>query len=97
MGLLLDTAESSASLNPSMAQEYTKDRDIHEQIAYAYRTLCSKLIGMQRDYEEDTTIHVDAQDHDKAEITSGVAIRIKELMAKNQKMLTKMIAAGLGE
>lgn len=80
-----------------MAPEYTKDRDIHEQIAFAYRILCGKLLNLQRDMEEDTTVHVDAQDFEKAEITSGMAIRVKELLSKNQKMLVKMSAAGLGE
>lgn len=76
--------------------EYGKERDLMEQICFAYRNLVNRIDAIVTDIADEIILAGQNGDSEKVKYLSLVAGDLREAHSKNVKLKTKMEAQGLG-
>lgn len=76
--------------------EYGKERDLMEQICFAYRNFVNRIEAIGGEIADEILLANEAGDTDKARILSHFALMLRDAHSKNVKLKTKMEAQGLG-
>jgi hypothetical protein len=81
---------------PRTGHEYGKERDLMEQICFAYRNLVNRVEAIGDDVADEIILAGQDGDSDKVKYLSTVAGALRDAHSKNVKLKTKMEAQGLG-
>lgn len=72
-------------------------RDLDQQIHLAYHLGFNRIVRIAADLSDEITVAIDDGDSERAKLLNPWLILLKEWIEKNQKLHTKMRAAGLGD